>query len=49
MTIYDYDNDFAHYECDEKERSKLGQVWTPYSIIKQMMDIGGKIEDKSSN
>ena len=38
MTIYDYDNDFAHYECDEKERSKLGQVWTPYSIIEKMMD-----------
>lgn len=48
MTIYDYDNDFAHYECDDKERSKLGQVWTPYSIIEKMMDIGGKIEDKSS-
>ena len=38
MTIYDYDNDFAHYECDDKERSKLGQVWTPYSIIEKMMD-----------
>lgn len=20
MTIYDYDNDFAHYECDEAAR-----------------------------
>lgn len=37
-TIYDYDNDFAHYELDEKERKKLGQVWTPYIIIKMMMD-----------
>ena len=38
MTIYDYDNDFAHYELDEKERSKLGQVWTPYRTIVYMMD-----------
>ena len=38
MSIYDYDNDFAHYECDDKERSKLGQVQTPYSIIEKMMD-----------
>lgn len=37
-SIYDYDNDFAHYELNEKERKKLGQVWTPYSIIKKMMD-----------
>lgn len=37
-TIYDYDDDFAHYELDEKERKKLGQVWTPYSIIEKMMD-----------
>lgn len=37
-TIYDYDNDFAHYELDKKERKKLGQVWTPYSIIEKMMD-----------
>ena len=37
-TIYDYDNDFAHYELNEKERKKLGQVWTPYSIIEKMMD-----------
>ena len=37
-SIYDYDNDFAHYELNEKERKKLGQVWTPYSIIEKMMD-----------
>ena len=48
MTIYDYDNDFAHYECDEKERSKLGQVWTPYRTIVYMMDKAGTIDDKSS-
>jgi type I restriction-modification system DNA methylase subunit len=38
MTIYDYDNDFAHYECDKDARKKMGQVWTPYSIIEKMMD-----------
>ena len=38
MSIYDYDNDFAHYECDETVRKKLGQVWTPYSVIVQLMD-----------
>ena len=37
-TIYDYDDDFAHYELDESARKKLGQVWTPYSIICKMMD-----------
>ena len=37
-SIYDYDNDFAHYELNEKERKKLGQVWTPYSIIVKMLD-----------
>lgn len=37
-TIYDYDNDFAHYELDDSARKKLGQVWTPYSIIERMMD-----------
>ena len=37
-TIYDYDNDFAHYELNEKERKKLGQIWTPYSIIERMMN-----------
>ena len=38
MTIYDYDDDFAHYECDEAARKKLGQVWTPYSVVVQLMD-----------
>lgn len=36
--ICDFDNDFEHYECDVKNRKLLGQVWTPYSIIKKMMD-----------
>ena len=48
MTIYDFDNDFAHYECDDKERSKLGQVWTPYSIIEKMMDKIGTVNNKTS-
>ena len=43
MSIYDYDNDFAHYECNEKDRKKLGQVWTPYSIIEKMMN---KLDNK---
>lgn len=42
-TIYDYDDDFAHYELDDSARKKLGQVWTPYSIIERMMD---KIDKK---
>lgn len=37
-TIYDYDDDFAHYELDASARKKLGQVWTPYNIICKMMD-----------
>lgn len=37
-TIEQYDNDFAHYECNVEERKKLGQVWTPYSVIEKMMD-----------
>jgi len=48
MTIYDFDNDFAHYEADEETRKNLGQVWTPFHIIEQMMDKAGTIEDKSS-
>ena len=48
MTIYDYDNDFAHYEADEQTKKKLGQVFTPYSIIEQMMDKAGLVSDKSS-
>ena len=38
MNIYDFDNDFAHYEADEQTQKNLGQVWTPYSIIEKMMD-----------
>ena len=37
-SIYNYDNDFAHYELNEKERKKLGQIWTPYSIIERMLN-----------
>lgn len=48
MPITDYDNDFAHYECDEEDRKKLGQVWTPYYIISQMMDKVGFVSDKTS-
>jgi hypothetical protein len=43
MSIYDYDNDFNHYEhADKKERQKLGQVWTPYDTIAKMMDKASK-------
>ena len=49
MTIYDFDNDFAHYETNEEERKKLGQVWTPYYIIEQMMDKIGTVDDKNSD
>ena len=38
MTIYDYDNDFATYVSDKETQKKLGQVFTPYSIIEKMMD-----------
>ena len=48
MSIYDYDNDFAHYELDKDARKKLGQIWTPYSIIEKMMDMHGLITDKNS-
>ena len=48
MSIYDYDNDFAHYELDKDARKKLGQCWTPYSIIEQMMDKAGSVKDKNS-
>ena len=48
MTIYDYDNDFSHYETDEATQSKMGQVWTPFHIIDKMMDKAGTVEDKSS-
>jgi len=48
MSIYDFDNDFAHYEADENTQKKLGQVWTPYNIIEQMMDKVGLVSDKTS-
>lgn len=48
MSIYDFDNDFAHYEADENTQKKLGQVWTPYNIIVQMMDKVGTVSDKTS-
>ena len=39
MSIYDYDDDFDHYEhADKGERQKLGQVWTPYDTIAKMLD-----------
>ena len=46
MSIYDYDNDFLHYEVDEQKQKDLGQVWTPYSVIEQMMN---KIDDSIWN
>ena len=48
MTVYDYDNDFATYVSDEETQKKLGQVFTPYSIIEQMMDKAGTVKDKNS-
>ena len=48
MTIYDYDNDFAHYETDEATQKSLGQIWTPFHIIEQMMDKAGSVKDKKS-
>ena len=48
MTIYDFDNDFAHYEANEETRKNLGQIWTPYNIIEQMMDKAGLVSDKNS-
>lgn len=38
MSINDYDNDFATYVSDNATRKKLGQVFTPYSVIEQMLD-----------
>lgn len=48
MNIYDFDNDFATYVSDEETQKKLGQVFTPYSIIEQMMDKAGLVSDKNS-
>ena len=38
MSINDYDNDFATYVSDKETQKKLGQVFTPYSVIVQLMD-----------
>lgn len=48
MSINDFDNDFATYVSDEETQKKLGQVFTPYSIIEQMMDKAGSVQDKNS-
>jgi len=48
MTIYDFDNDFAHYETDKQIQKELGQVWTPYNIIEKMMNMAGLVSDKNS-
>ena len=45
MTIYDYDNDFAHYECDDKEletwkqfeyNDEIGYVYTDFVYPKEL-------------
>ena len=33
-----YDNDFATYVSNKETQKKLGQVFTPYSIIERMMN-----------
>lgn len=38
MSIEQFDNDFATYVADKETRKKLGQVFTPYSVIEKMMD-----------
>lgn len=48
MNIYDFDNDFNHYELSVEKQKELGQVWTPYHIIESMMDKIGTVDDKSS-
>lgn len=48
MTVYDYDNDFAHYETDQETQKSLGQIWTPFNIIEKMMDKAGSVKDKNS-
>lgn len=48
MNINDFDTDFATYVSDEATQKKLGQVFTPYYIIKQMMDKAGLVSDKNS-
>ena len=48
MSISDYDNNFAHYEANEATQAKLSQVWTPYKIIEQLLDMHGLITDENS-
>ena len=48
MNINDFDTDFANYVSDENTQKNLGQVWTPYNIIEQMMDKAGLVSDKNS-
>lgn len=48
MSIADYDNNFAHYEANEATQAKLSQVWTPYKIIEQLLDMHGLITDENS-
>lgn len=48
MTINDYDNDFLTYVSDKATRKKLGQVFTPYSLICTMMDKAGTVDDPKS-
>jgi len=36
--IEHYDNDFATYVSNKETQKKLGQVFTPYSIIERMMN-----------
>lgn len=38
MNINDFDTDFATYVSDKATRKKLGQVFTPYSVIEKMMN-----------
>lgn len=47
-TINDYDNDFLTYVSDKATRKKLGQVFTPYSLICTMMDKAGTVDDPKS-
>ena len=48
MNINDFDTDFATYVSDEETQKKLGQVFTPFNIIEQMMDKAGTVDDKTS-
>lgn len=48
MSIYDFDNDFAHYELDDETKKNYGQFWTPYNVIVDMLDDFGTVSDKNS-